>query len=82
MSDLGPTSPHETFPSRPVSSAISEPSVAGMSGGAGARHLPRQPPRQTGRYRCPWPSRLAGKGYGDCWRTEEVGGSLPLLCCV
>jgi hypothetical protein len=42
MSDFEQTSPHETFPGPPISSATSEPAVAGSSGTAGA--APPDPP--------------------------------------
>jgi membrane-bound inhibitor of C-type lysozyme len=42
MHDYDPTSPHDTVPARPVSSATSGPPVAGSPGGAGAA-LPPPP---------------------------------------
>ena len=45
MNDYDPTSPHETLPTRPVSSATSGPPVAGSSGGAGA--APPPPPASS-----------------------------------
>ena len=79
MSDLGLTNPQETLLGHPVRSATSGPWVAGRSGGAGA--APPPPPPSLPEWSAkapPWPSGLAGQEYGDCWRTEEVGGSPPL----
>ena len=41
MNDYDPTSPHETVPGRPVSSATSGPPIAGSSRGAGAAPPPQ-----------------------------------------
>ena len=73
------SSPDETYPGLPVSSATSEQSVAGSSVSGGAAP-PTPPPRlhQTGQPRRPRPSRHVGQRCVDCCRTEEGLGSLLL----
>ena len=70
MSNFGLTNPQENLSGHPVRRAT--------SGGTDAPPPPPPPSWPERSARPPWPSRLAGQGYGDGWRTEEVGGSPPL----